>query len=117
MRKTRFFQKDAYISVDFLKKTAEIVRLKELDSIPDDPFALIIEPGNGKNPKQIYFEKPRIDDSNAIESELRSFLHSIQTNSTPPVTINDGYHALQVAHKIIDKLGLADNVSSGEKNA
>src|SRR2546426_307484 len=31
MRKSRFFQRDAYISVDFLKRKTEIVRLKNLD--------------------------------------------------------------------------------------
>ncbi|MGI8892739.1 MAG: Gfo/Idh/MocA family protein, partial [Bacteroidia bacterium] len=35
MRKSRFFQKDAYISVDFLKKSSEIVKIKEVEGDPD----------------------------------------------------------------------------------
>ena len=31
MRKSRFFQKDAYISVDFLKKEVEVFRIKDVD--------------------------------------------------------------------------------------
>ncbi|MFT5959503.1 MAG: putative dehydrogenase, partial [Polaribacter sp.] len=40
MRKTRFFQKDAYISVDFLEKKSEIVRMKDVPNNPDE-FAMI----------------------------------------------------------------------------
>lgn len=36
MRKTRFFQKDAYISVDFLEKTCEVVKMKDAPKIPGD---------------------------------------------------------------------------------
>jgi len=51
MRKTRFFQRDAYITVDFLEKVSEVVKMNELDEIPDDPFALILDLGEGKKMK------------------------------------------------------------------
>lgn len=107
MRKTRFFQKDAYISVDFLEKSSEVVRLKEItnDAIVD-PLALTIELGEGKGTKQIYFENPKVESGNAIKDELMSFAKSIINNSTPEVSIEDGYHALQIAHQIADKLKL-----------
>src|SRR6187431_1374355 len=65
MRKTRFFQKDAYIAVDFLKKNAEVVRLKGVVGEPD-PLAVTIDLGEGKGTKQIYFENPAVEESNAI---------------------------------------------------
>jgi len=40
MRKVRFFQKDAYISVDFLEKQSEIVTIT--DTISDDPYAMVL---------------------------------------------------------------------------
>ena len=103
MRKTRFFQKDAYISVDFLKKSSEIVRLKEVQGTPD-PFAMTIDLGEGKGSKQIYFENPKIQESNAIKEELISFAEAINNDKVPMVSIHDGYEALVVAHQIADKL-------------
>ena len=105
MRKTRIFQKDAYISVDFLDKKAEILRMIDIDD-PEkaDPLAMIIEPANGKKAKQIFFEKPEITPINAIQTELESFADAIINNNTPVVSIDDGYAALDVANKIIEKM-------------
>ncbi len=103
MRKTRFFQKDAYISVDFLKKTTEVVRLKEVHGTPD-PLALTIDLGENKGSKQIYFENPKVDETNAIKEELDSFADAILHDRKPLVPIEDGYTALVIAHQIADKL-------------
>ncbi|MGB0166894.1 MAG: Gfo/Idh/MocA family oxidoreductase [Luteibaculum sp.] len=103
MRKSRFFQKDAYIAVDFLAKTAEWVAMKDVDDNTSD-FAMILEPGNGKAPKEILFEKPDVEPSNAIREELRSFHKAIQENSRPIVSIEDGSAALSLAHEILQKM-------------
>ena len=103
MRKTRFFQKDAYIAVDFLKKKAEVVRLKPVVG-ESDPLAVTIDLGADKGTKQIYFENPRVTESNAIKEELESFAVCIISDSNPQVTIEDGFNALQIAHQIADKL-------------
>ena len=104
MRKLRFFQRDAYISVDFLKKDVEIIRMKDIKGEVDDPFAMIIDLGKGKGKKQILFDKPQVEQINAIKTELESFYKAIVTNTTPSVTINDGYDALDVAYKIIERI-------------
>ncbi|MBE9480567.1 MAG: Gfo/Idh/MocA family oxidoreductase [Bacteroidetes bacterium] len=109
MRKSRFFQRDAYISVDFLSKEAEIIRMKDIVGKIDDPFALIIDLGKNKGSKQIFFDKPQIKLINAIKTELQYFYKSIVDNTTPQVTINDGYNALDVAYRIIEKLKLSIN--------
>lgn len=103
MRKTRIFQRDAYISIDFLDKEVEVVRLQTIEG-EADPLAIVIEPGNGKAPKQIFFEKPGVDPTNAIKDELYSFAQAIYNNTTPEVTIDDGVNALDVAHRILEKL-------------
>lgn len=103
MRKSRFFQKDAYISIDFLKKETEIVSMKNAGT-DNNPFAIIIDPGAGKQKKQITFNKPEIKNTNAIIMELETFYNAIINNSEPSVTIYDGYKSLEVAHKIIDKI-------------
>lgn len=104
MRKARFFQKEAYISVDFLEKETEIVKMYDVPENPDDPFALILDLGEGKAKKQIEITRPPIINNNAIKTELESFARAISSNSVPQVTINDGYLALEVAHKILEKL-------------
>jgi predicted dehydrogenase len=110
MRKTRIFQRDAYISVDFLDKSTEIIRMSE-NINREDPFALILDLGSNKKPKQIFIEKPQIMPLNAILSELESFADAILHNTTPPVTITDGYHALDLAYRIIRKMEDAANLA------
>jgi predicted dehydrogenase len=67
--------------------------------------------GNG-NKKQIYFEKPKATATNAIQEELRSFAQAINKNTTPSVTLEDGYKALDVAHQILEKIEVNLNVLS-----
>jgi predicted dehydrogenase len=104
MRKVRFFQRDAYIAVDFLKKDVEIIRISNPPEPNTDPMAMIIDLGEKRGKKQISVEKPEIYNLNAIKTELESFYHSIANNLTPPVTINDGYDALNVAYQILGKM-------------
>jgi len=104
MRKTRFFQRDAYVAVDFLKKDVEIIRIFDPPEHVSDPLAMIIDLGEKKGKKQISVEKPEIPSLNAIKTELESFYQAIVNNTTPPVTINDGYDALNVAYQILDKM-------------
>ena len=100
MRKSRFFQKDAYISVDFLDKKVEVVKMKNAPKHPGD-FDMILQNAEGIK-KQIYFENPEIAPNNAILDELETFAEAITTNTTPIVTLRDGTNALKVAYQIID---------------
>lgn len=105
MRKSRFFQKNAYISVDFLEKETEIIQLRDLPPCAEpDPLAMTIDLPNGKGTKQIYLEKPTIKPVNAIKNELESFAAAIRNNASPVVTLEDGCRALEVAYKILDKI-------------
>ena len=99
MRKTRFFQKDAYISVDFLEKKAEIVKMKEAPEKPAD-FAMILQNAEGQK-KEIYFENPVINNSNAILEELEAFSDAIEGKNTPLVSLENGTEALNIAFEII----------------
>jgi predicted dehydrogenase len=103
MRKSRFFQRDAYISVDFLKKELEVVKINDVNE-ETPPMGFLLELGPGKGTKQINFDKPEVKPLNAIKAELESFYSAIINNTIPMVTINDGYSALEVAYQIIDKI-------------
>jgi predicted dehydrogenase len=100
MRKSRFFQKDAYISVDFLEKKTEVVKMKNAPKNPGD-FDMILQNAEGQK-KQIYFENPNIVPNNAILDELETFAEAIKNNTKPIVTLRDGANALKVAHQIIN---------------
>ena len=99
MRKSRFFQKDAYISVDFLEKKVEVVKMKDAPKEPGD-FDMILQNAEGIK-KQIYFENPSIETNNAILDELESFAEAIKNNTMPIVSLKQGTQALKVALQII----------------
>ena len=103
MRKSRFFQKDAYISVDFLTKELEVVRMETVEGEPN-PLDIVFDMGEGKPIKKIFFDKPDIGEINAIKEELNSFHDSIVNDTTPLVSLEDGFRALDVAQQILDKL-------------
>lgn len=100
MRKSRFFQRDAYISVDFLEKKVEVVKMKDAPEIAGD-YDMILQNAEGEK-KRIYFENPDIAANNAILDELETFAEAIVNNTTPVVTLEQGTNALRVAKQIID---------------
>ncbi len=100
MRKARFFQRDAYISVDFLEKKCEVVKMKDAPTKIDD-FAMVLTNAEGIK-KQIYFENPKIESNNAILDELESFAEAIKADRTPEVSLQQGTEALRVAMLIIE---------------
>ncbi|MBP1840200.1 Gfo/Idh/MocA family protein [Formosa algae] len=101
MRKTRFFQRDAYISVDFLEKKCEVVKMKDAPEKPGD-FDMILQNAEGIK-KQIYFANPDVENNNAILDELETFADAINNDTKPVVTLHDGTEALRVANMIIDQ--------------
>ncbi|MDP4128892.1 MAG: Gfo/Idh/MocA family oxidoreductase [Bacteroidota bacterium] len=100
MRKMRIFQKDAYIGVDFLAKTTEIISLNTEGN--NRGFTFDIETRNGK--KSISVINPEIPEVNAIKMELQKFTESILENKPTAVSEMDGYRAMDVAHQIIQKI-------------
>ena len=114
MRKSRFFQKDAYISVDFLENEIEVVSMQDVEG-ESGPFDMVFNMGEGKPVKKILFDKPDITPTNAIKDELFTFYQSIVNDTTPIVSIEDGYLALSVAQKIVDKLKSASSQNLSNK--
>lgn len=103
MRKSRFFQRDAYISVDFLDRKVEVVRMKDAPETPGE-FDMILQNAEGEQ-KQIYFENPEIIANNPIRDELEQFAEAIEKDLEPAVPLRAGARALDVALKIIEAFG------------
>lgn len=100
MRKMRLFQKDSYISIDFLDKKTEVIKYKS----PSDKnvFTFDIETNTGI--KTIAIASPLIKENNAIKMELQSFVDAISNNTSTIVSELDGFRAMEVAHLILDKI-------------
>ena len=102
MRKTRIFQENAYISINFLEKDFQVVKIRDKDT-NDNENSLIIKNNLGQE-KVIFFENPDINEINSIEAELNDFFHSIKNKSESKVSLNDGLKALEVAEEIMSQL-------------
>ena len=107
MRKTRIFQGDAYITVDFLDKKTEIARIHNHEE-SGYPYSLTLDLANGQT-RQITLEIPEVQPFNAIQTELESFCDSILHNTTPAVTIQDGVKVLNLAYQILESVEVSLN--------
>ncbi|UCB52133.1 MAG: Gfo/Idh/MocA family oxidoreductase [Candidatus Zixiibacteriota bacterium] len=106
LRKMRLFEKDSYVSLDFLSKSVEIYRLVEASQIPSDENAKKTVVGSipvEKVGKSVIYERPKTDDQDMLTSEIESFLQAVRTRTSPKVTGEDGKRALEVALKIREK--------------
>ena len=99
MRKMRVFQDDAYITVDFLEKKTEVIRIH--DEVPVGyPYSMTLDLAGGGT-RHLTLERPVIQQLNAIQTELERFYGSIIHNTTPPVTIHDGVKVINLAYDIL----------------
>lgn len=102
MRKSRFFQKDAYVSVDFMEKSLEVVKMESIEQ-SSDPFDIVLDLGE-KGKRKIEIIKPDLEETNAIKEELHSFYESIVHDKVPAVSHLDGASAMELAFEIISKM-------------
>jgi len=118
MRKMRLFQKDAYVSIDFLQGISERYRLvQELPTAEASNRAsgpqsgIVMGKLEGKHTRYIVYERLQAPEGNALKMELEAFVRAIQTGKAPEVGAEDGRKALEVASKIseiIKRQELAD---------
>jgi predicted dehydrogenase len=101
MRKIRIFQDDAYISLDFLKKEAQVVKIEE-NGTNDDFSGMTIHTNEGL--KRIIIESPPMMQNNAIVDELSDFYKAVMGVQKVTVSINDGLKALELAQIIQNKM-------------
>lgn len=84
MRKIRLFQKDSYISLDFAKAKADVYTLSET--------------------RQIRHKHLAISESDALASEIRSFVDAVMHGGSVIVDGTAGLKALEMAYAIKDSL-------------
>ncbi|RMG66471.1 MAG: gfo/Idh/MocA family oxidoreductase, partial [Bacteroidetes bacterium] len=112
MRRLRFFQKNTYIAVDFLKKQAEVFHLSAEDDGQPEPGKVKFPIGTGEGTKILILEQPAAPEVNAIGMELASFAAAIRGEAPPPVSLQDGYRALRLAYDIVARIEEAGHLDS-----
>ena len=89
VRKARFFQNDAYVSIDYAAQELEVFRL-----VKNGPRPIV---QGGKVP--VVNEEP-------LRRELADFVEAVRSGGTPAVTGRDGRVALELATRVADTMGL-----------
>lgn len=85
-RKTRIFQPDSYISIDYQNKKFAVFKKGDGEMFPGIP--------------NITSQESVFDNTDALQAEIDHFISCIIENKTPLVTAQDGYEALMTATRI-----------------
>jgi predicted dehydrogenase len=89
VRKARFFQNDAYVSIDYASQELEVFRLVK----------------NGPRPI-IHGGRVEVAGDEPLRRELADFVAAVRTARPPGVTGRDGRVALQLATRVAETMGL-----------
>ncbi|MEO8041780.1 MAG: Gfo/Idh/MocA family oxidoreductase [Acidobacteriota bacterium] len=89
IRKTRFYQTNAYVVLDYATKFASLTSLN---------------PGAGHPLLGITIDRLAINDVEPLRAEITAFLDSIENDVPPPVTGEDGRRALALAVGVLEKI-------------
>jgi predicted dehydrogenase len=103
MRKMRLFQKDNYITLDFITGTTEIYRLVPVDEPTNTAFSFGVI-GVGENAKSVVYEQADAPKVNALEYELLLFIKAVAERTVPVVSGEDGLKALKTADLIVQRI-------------
>ncbi len=89
IRKTRFYQTNSYVVLDYATKFASVTSLN-----PDAEHILL----------GINVNKLEVEDVEPLRAELSDFIDAIVNDKTPPITAQDGRRALNLALQVLDKI-------------
>ena len=95
-RKIRFFQPDAYISVDYEARRIQIYRKSP--------------PAPGSNFPTISAEQIDLAESDPLADEVNSFVEAVRTRATPAVSAEDGLRVMELTERIKEVM-LTDSAS------
>ncbi|MFN8260195.1 MAG: Gfo/Idh/MocA family oxidoreductase [Chitinophagales bacterium] len=111
MRKMLFFQKDNHITLDFLHRETEILKLSETAKHNSIPLR------THESTRYLNSETMVPEEYDALKEELNSFAECLIFNSEPKVTALDGLKSLEVAHEILRKIHKTNGINQLEIEA
>jgi predicted dehydrogenase len=91
VRKVRFFQPHQYISIDYGRQDVLVFTVGKGVGAPS------------ANPDIKVF-KPPVTQEEPLHAEIRAFLQAVRTRQKPPVPLEDGRRALEVALEILAQI-------------
>lgn len=89
IRKTRFYQTNSYVVLDYATKFASLTSLT-----PNEIHPLL----------GISVNRLEIEDIEPLRAEISAFLECVIENTLPPVTAEDGRRALKLALGVLEKI-------------
>lgn len=89
VRKTRFYQTNAYVVLDYVTRFASVTTLN-----PEAAHPLL----------GISINRLEVGDTEPLSAEITAFLDAIQNDETPPITGEDGRRALALAVGVLEKI-------------
>ncbi len=95
IRKTRFYQTNAYVVLDYATKFASLTSLN-----PE-----VAHPLAG-----ISINRLEINDVEPLRAEITAFLDCIEKNTPPPITGDDGRRALELAVGVLENINAHRNL-------
>ena len=107
MRKMRIFQKNAYISMDFVDWFSEIFFIPSEKQEPFHDGTLAFSLGkiqDGMYKKEIKYNRLERRNVNPLKMELSSFIDSLRNGLQPAVTAQDGLNALHLANEVMQEI-------------
>ncbi len=101
-RRFHIYQRDGLINIDLGRRRVKLISpLKQDDLATSFVDKEVLDIGEGK---LAYTYTLKINNQDAIRSELRHFLNCIINNEEPLIPLSHGYKVLQVAHQILDSV-------------
>lgn len=89
IRKTRFYQTNSYVVLDYGTKFASVTTLN-----PEAAHPLL----------GISIDRLEVEDIEPLRAELSAFLKSLRDGEEPPITAHDGRRALSLAIGVLEKI-------------
>ena len=91
IRKTRFYQTNAYVVLDYATKFASLTSLN-----PEAAHPLL----------GISINRLEVEDREPLRTEIEAFLSCIKRDDAPPVNAHDGRRALSLALEVLEQIDL-----------
>lgn len=107
MRKMRIFQKNAYITLDFLNQKSEILLLKDqLESLEEnqDTITFLGSIGTKDKGKHFFLKRPKSPEINPLRLELESFSRCLLENIPPCLSGQEALKTMEVIEEIINQI-------------
>lgn len=99
MRRLRVFQRDSYVSIDYHTRQGTICRRVE----------------QAGEQRSLEMEHRKGSDAEPLKLQLEAFLQAVSDGSRPVVSGEDGLAALELAHQVLDAIGIFVQRHSQEK--